>query len=61
MMAYNVLECDGAIYTGTFPYTIQKRGAGTVSISVYGGNYGGQQSHRIDPAISRVSNMILAT
>lgn len=59
MMAFNTFDCDGAQYTGGQPYTIQKRGAGTVAISVFGGNYGGQLAHRIDPAITRVSNMII--
>jgi hypothetical protein len=59
MMAFNTFDCDGASYTGGQPYAIQKRGAGTVSISVFGGNYGGQLAHKIDPAITRVSNMVL--
>jgi len=59
MMAFNTFDCDGAQYTGGQPYAIQKRGAGTVAISVFGGNYGGQTAHTIDPAITRVSNMVL--
>lgn len=60
MMAFNTFDCDGASYTGGQPYAVQKRGAGTVAISVFGGNYGGQLAHRIDPAITRVSNMVLS-
>jgi hypothetical protein len=60
-VAFNTFECDGAIYTGGQPYAIQKRGAGAVTFNVFGGNYGGQQAHKIDPAIVRVSNMVIAT
>lgn len=61
MMAFNTFDCDGASYTSGQPYAVQKRGAGTVAISVFGGNYGGQLAHKIDPAITRVSNMVLST
>lgn len=59
MMSFNTFDCDGAIYTGGQPYAIQKRGAGAVTIAVFGGNFGGVQAHRIDPAITRTSTMIL--
>jgi len=58
-VAFNSFDCDGASYTGGQPYVIQKRGAGTVTYTVFGGNYGGQSAHTIDPAITRTSTMIL--
>lgn len=60
LMTFNGFDCDGAKYTGGQPYAIQQRGAGAVTINVWGGNYGGVQAHRIDPAITRISNMILS-
>ena len=59
LVAFNTFECDGAQYTGGQPYAIQKRGAGAVTFNVFGGNYGGQLAHKIDPAINRLSNMVI--
>jgi hypothetical protein len=58
-VTFNGLDCDGASYTGGQPYVMQKRGTGSVTINVFGGNYGGQSAHTIDPAITRTSTMIL--
>jgi hypothetical protein len=61
MIAYNVFKCDGAIYSGAQPYAIQNRNiaGNTVTINSFGGNFGGQLAHTLDPTITVLSNFVL--